>query len=67
MKKVRVLPIFFILDYSRTFNILLEKNNRTFDFTKGVVSQYPVWYQYFKRQFLELIPVGNDADFIIRD
>jgi cellulose biosynthesis protein BcsQ len=67
MKKVRVLFIFFILDYSRSFNILLEKNKRTFDFTKDVMSQDLVWYQYFKRQFLELIPVGKDADFIILD
>jgi cytosine/adenosine deaminase-related metal-dependent hydrolase len=29
--------------------------------------QDPVWLQYFKRQFLELIPVGNNADFIIVD
>jgi cytosine/adenosine deaminase-related metal-dependent hydrolase len=31
------------------------------------MSQDAIWYQYIKRQFLQLIPVGKDADFIILD
>jgi hypothetical protein len=29
------------------------------------MSQDSIWYQYFKRQILELIAVGKDANFII--